>query len=122
MNRLLAACCLGLLSLVLLVNSGTSGDKDKKKEFKGMLPPGWKSLKLAPEQVKKIYEIQAAYKAKVEALEDQILEIKGQQTAAMLKVLNADQLALYRKLLLGEVSKEKTATDKKNDDKVKKDK
>lgn len=121
--RLLTVCGVGVLTLVLLVGSGTSGDKDKKKEPKGMLPPGWKGLMLAPDQVKKIYEIQGTFKTKLAALEDQITEIKSQQTAAMLKVLNEDQMALYRKLLLGESSKEKTATaDKKGDDKDKKEK
>lgn len=113
MKRLLAVVCLGLLSLALAASSGVSGDKEKKGEgkFKGMLPAGWKALKLDASQKEKIYEVQRMYRGKIEALEEQIAELKAQEKAAMFKMLTEDQRALLRKVLTGDDGKEKTVKD-----------
>lgn len=109
MTRLAAAVCLGLVGLILVVPFGVSGDKDKKIEtkVKGMLPAGWKGLKLEASQKEKIYEIQKMYRTKIDALEDQIAELKAQEKGAMFKVLTEDQKTLLRKIITGEDTKDK---------------
>ena len=107
MLRLSLSLCLGLASLALLVASGSGQDAKKETKIKGMLPQGWKALKLMDAQKQKVYGIQAEYRHKIEKLEEQIKELKAQEKMEMFKVLTEEQKAALRKSLLGEGGKEK---------------
>jgi len=89
---------IALLSAALVV--GVSNSQDTKK-LKGMLPSGWKALDLTPAQKEKVYGIQAMYKEKIAAIEKQLEELRGQQSAEMVNVLTEPQKEKLRKLLLG---------------------
>src|SRR5687768_3542693 len=120
MNRLITAVCLGFLSLMLVVNTGESGDKEKKTEgkIKGMLPPGWKDLKLTADQKKQVYDIQKTYKSKAQAVEEQIIDLKSQEKGEMFNVLNEDQKVLLRRISTGEDTKKSGEKKKVEEKKV----
>ncbi|MFO0968862.1 MAG: hypothetical protein U0793_25185 [Gemmataceae bacterium] len=109
MTRLLAAVSISLVGLILVTSGADSGDKekDKEKKFKGMLPPGWKALKLEKDQITKIYAVQKMYRGKIQDLEDQIIALRAHERMEMVKVLTDDQKALLRKLTTGDDVKEK---------------
>ena len=78
----------GLLA-VALVTCGWLAAQDKKAaddkkeepaKVKGILPKGWKQLKLADDQVQKIHTIQADYRTKIESLQKQIKESRRSKT------------------------------------------
>jgi Spy/CpxP family protein refolding chaperone len=85
------------LALVISVDAGGGGKEKDKGEPKGMLPQGFKDLKVTNDQKKKIYAIQADYKAKIADLEKKIVELKSQSSADVFKVLTPEQQALYFK-------------------------
>ncbi len=110
---------IGLLGIAFMVGSsegGGGGDpkKDKEGKLKGFLPQGWKDLSLTATQKEKVYETQAKYKAKLEALKEQEKTLKQEEKADLAKILTEDQRDLLRKLVLGEGTKKK---DEKKDDK-----
>jgi hypothetical protein len=109
MGRFAVAAALGILGLILLVEAGASQDKKDKDgpKIKGMLPPGWKGLMLEADQIQKIYAAQKAFRGKIAALEDQILDLRAQERVEMVKVLNAEQKELLKKITFGEEGKDK---------------
>ena len=121
MRRLFAALSISLVGLILVTTGADSGDKEKDKEkekkFKGMLPPGWKALKLEKDQITKIYAVQKMYRGKLQDLEDQITALKAMERTEMVKVLTDDQKALLRKLTTGDEVKEKKIEKEKAPDK-----
>lgn len=130
MIRVVSAVSLFLVSFVLVVGTGVSGDgkKDKDKDpgkLKGQLPQGWKKLNLSPDQVQKIYAIQGQYKKKIQSLEEEIKDLRAQEKTEMGKVLSDQQKIELRKILIGEddakkddkkPSKDDKKGDKKKDD------
>ena len=92
---------IGIVCLALVISveaGGGAKDKDKDKgEPKGMLPQGFKELKVSADQKKKIYAIQADYKSKIADLDKKIAELKSLSSADVFKVLTADQQAQYFK-------------------------
>ena len=107
MSRALRVCGFAILGLALLVGTGTTQDKDKKtdkkdEKKKDTLPPFFKGLSLTDEQVKKIGEVQADYKAKlaepqkaIAELNKKVGELNKQQTADIFKVLTPSQKTKY---------------------------
>jgi hypothetical protein len=110
MTRCIAALSITFVGLIFVTGAVDSGDKEKKddKKFKGMLPDGWKALKLEKDQVTKIYAVQKTFKGKIRDLEDQITALKAMERAEMVKVLTEEQKSLLRKLSTGEDFKEKS--------------
>jgi hypothetical protein len=108
MRRLCLAAGLCVLALALVAGVGTSGEK-KAGKFKGMLPPGWKSLNLSKDQVSKIYAVQGEFRAKSDELKKQLDDLKAQERSTLLKILTADQKAK----LIGESPKVGTTDTKK---------
>ncbi len=85
------------LALAISVEAGGGGGAKDKGEPKGMLPQGFKELKVSADQKKKIYAIQSDYKSKIADLDKKIAELKSQSSADVFKVLTADQQAQYFK-------------------------
>ena len=123
MYRLTRLMGLGILGLTLVVGVGVSGDKKDPKEKTPSLPPGWKALKLSKDQLAKVHGIMGDYKGKIDELQKKIVDLKAQEKADMIKVLNDDQKAQYLKGLTGEDTKDKAPSkDTPVKDKVEKDK
>jgi hypothetical protein len=127
MTRLRNAC--GLLAVLFLVgwlvaaDDKKAGDEPKAPapRAKGQLPPGFKKLGLSDGQVQKVYLIQAAYKAKVDELDQKIRELKHQQRVEEYQVLTDAQKARLKELgeekYFGDVKKvEVKKDDPKKDD------
>ena len=110
----------GILSVALLVSGseggGGGGEPKKGKDGKatGFLPQNWKELNLTAAQKEKVYETQAKYKAKLEALKEQEKALKQEEKADLGKILTDDQREMLRKIVVGENTKKK---DEKKDDK-----
>lgn len=88
---------IGIACLALALSVDAGGEGKEKGEPKGMLPPGFKDLKVTADQKKKIYAIQADYKTKIADLEKKIVELKSHSSADAFKVLTSDQQAQYFK-------------------------
>ncbi|MCI0641183.1 MAG: hypothetical protein L0Y72_09050 [Gemmataceae bacterium] len=102
MTRLFAAVCLSLLVVIWLVGTGESQVKTPKT-VKGQVPAGWgKGLDLTEEQSIKIRSVDASFKTKIHALEEQIDGLKTQAKQEMVKLLTEDQKTKLRKLATGE--------------------
>jgi Spy/CpxP family protein refolding chaperone len=94
-------CAFVLVCLVAATVAAQDADKDKKKPedktpvvspFKGQVPQGWtKPLSLTPPQSQKLREINAAYKAKIMALQDQITALRAQERTDCIQVLTDAQ-------------------------------
>jgi hypothetical protein len=111
MVRLSRLMGLGILGLTLVVGVGVSGDKkdkDTPKEKTPSLPAGWKALKLSKDQLAKVHGIMGDYKGKIDEMQKKVGELKAQEKADMIKVLNDDQKAQLLKGLTGEDTKDKT--------------
>lgn len=104
MLRLSSMMGLCILGLALLVGAGYSGDAKKPGgKFRGMLPPGWKSLKLTAAQKQEVYAVQHSYDAKYDELKKKIEELKAQERAEMVRVLTEEQRAQLVKLQIGDL-------------------
>jgi hypothetical protein len=74
-------------------------DLDKKApKLKGFLPADWKQLGLTAEQTQQIYKTQAAYKAKIDALKQQIDDLKAEEKAELEKALTQAQRDRLREI------------------------
>ncbi len=109
MARLTRLMGLGILTIILVVGVGISGDTKKGTGKKAGIPPGWKALKLSKEQHDKVVSIAADYNAKIAALQAKIDALKTERLAEQVRVLTADQKAILLKGLTGE-TKEKAPT------------
>jgi hypothetical protein len=95
---------LGVLALLLVVGwlmaADTKSDPDKKApdKAKGTLRPSWKKLGLTDDQVQGIYQIQAEYRTRIEALEQQLQELRLQGYGSELEVLTDAQTARLKDL------------------------
>jgi Spy/CpxP family protein refolding chaperone len=108
MRRLCLAAGSCVLALALVASVGTSGEKKAGK--KGVqLPPGFKALKLTPEQDKKARTILVDYRAKIDELKKQIDDLEAQRKVELMRVLTAEQKAKY----IGESPKVGTTDTKK---------
>lgn len=90
MNRAPMLFGAGVVALAL---SLTVAAQDGTKKTKGQLPAGWKSLGLTAAQKEKVYEVQASYRTRINALKAQITKLESERRAALLQVLTAEQKA-----------------------------
>lgn len=116
MGRALACVVLGILSFVVIAESGFSQDgkkeKDKEGKMKGMLPPGFKDLNLSKEQISKIYGVQGDFKAKKKQLDEEAVKLKTQERTEIMKLLTEEQKQLFLKLSVGDDSGKKGSKEK----------
>src|SRR3989442_1523952 len=92
----------GLLvtAAVLAVGSGYGQEKkDPQPKGKVQLPTNWKKLGLNDDQKTKIYAVRGTYQGKIEALKEQIEQLKKDEQSELLKVLTDDQKTLLKKIL-----------------------
>jgi hypothetical protein len=108
-TRLGVAC----LAAAVLCGGWLLGDDKKepdKKEpdpkLKGQLPAGWKQLGLSAEQTQQIYKAQAAYKAKIDALKQQIEDLRAEEKAELEKILTKAQRDRLREIREKELPKD----------------
>jgi Spy/CpxP family protein refolding chaperone len=107
----------------LLLAAGTLMAQDGKNssddapaaasKSKGTLPPNYKQLGLTDEQRQKVVKIHATYKSKIEALSEQIAQLKGEERAELNKVLSDTQRIKLREILTHESDSTKTTSSKK---------
>ena len=76
-------------------------DPGKDEKLKGFLPMYWKSLGLTESQKQQVYKVQAEYKKKLEALEQQIEQLKEARRKDLEAILTEQQKAELRKILQG---------------------
>src|SRR3954469_20784253 len=80
-------------------------DKDPAKsgepaaKAKGQLPTYWKQLGLSDDQKKKVYEVQTSFRARLEALDKQVKELRDQERKELEKVLTDAQKARLREII-----------------------
>ena len=99
------------LGVALLVGSSDGqGEPKKTKDGKvtGTLPQGWKELNLTAAQKEKVYEVNAKYKSKLDALTEQEKALKQEQKSEQIKILTSEQKEMLQKIAIGE-SPKKTA-------------
>lgn len=92
---------LGVLALVLVAGSWLFADDPKKDapgKARGTLPAGWNKLGLTDQQKQKIYSTRAEYRAKIDALESQIKDLKKKEMTEMQAVLTDAQKARLREI------------------------
>ncbi len=110
---------LGVLALVLVGGGFTHGDDkkpdDKDPKAKGTLPPLWKKLGLNDEQTQRIYKIETNYKTKIDALKQQIEDLKAEEKTELDKVLTDAQKTHLKELKLGEKDDPKDKPPAKDD-------
>jgi Spy/CpxP family protein refolding chaperone len=80
-------------------------DKDPAKagepaaKAKGQLPTYWKQLSLSDDQKKKVYEVQSSFRAKLDALDKQMKDLKDQERKELEKLLTDAQKARLREII-----------------------
>jgi Spy/CpxP family protein refolding chaperone len=75
--------------------------KDPAPKMRGQLPQNWGKLGLSDEQKQKIYDAQNKHRAKIDALQKQITELKDQEKKDMENVLTDAQKARLREIVAG---------------------
>jgi len=96
---------LAVLLLVLFVFA-TGLIAQPPDKIKGQLPPNWGKLGLSDEQRQKVYRIQADYRKKIEALEQEIEKLKKKQLEEMTGVLSPDQRKKLAEIIKGSLPEE----------------
>jgi hypothetical protein len=112
LTRLGVACVAGaLLCGGWLVGDDPKGQdkKDPDPKVKGFLPAGWKQLGLSAEQTQQVYKTQAAYKAKIDALKQQIEDLKTEEKVELDKVLTKAQRDRLREIREKDLTRDKDA-------------
>lgn len=117
MVRLCSAVGFAMLLGVFLVGTGRpdeQGEPRKQPTKQFQVPQGWGKLGLSIEQKKKIYATRASFYSKIQALEDQIDQLKKNETQELVKILTEGQREKLRKRLAEKFPDvEKKAPDKK---------
>jgi hypothetical protein len=112
--RLAVTCLLAfLLASSWLMGQDTKSTSDDTKpatgKAKGVLPKYFSKLGLTDEQRQKVYKITTSYKTKIDALTEQLDQLKSQRQGELLKVLDENQRTHLRELETHEtVSKDST--------------
>src|SRR5205823_2974854 len=97
-------------------DAGRSKDsREPAPKMRGQLPPNWGKLGLSDEQKQKVYEAQNKHRAKIEALQKQIAELRDQEKKDMEAVLTDAQKARLREIVSGKAPSDgKTETKPKD--------
>lgn len=113
MVRLTWLMGLSCLAVALIVASGQSGGDKTQPKTKVQLPTHFKKLGLSDEQKKKVYEVRAGFASKIQALQEQLDNLKKADIQECVKLLTDDQRALYRKILTEKIPDDKKEPPKK---------
>ena len=127
---------MGLLALTVLTSGWSMGqDKPEKRDTpavpaKGTLPRNWKKLGLTDDQVQKVYKVQGDYRARINALKQQIKALSDEENSEVFKVLTDAQKTRLKELNSAEPGKtedkkpvvEAKPTEKKPEEKKPEDK
>src|SRR5215204_5040750 len=111
-RMVVAALALAVVTSPWVVGDEPVRGREPAPKMRGQLPQNWGKLGLSDEQKQKVYEVQAKHRAKIEALERQMAELKDQQKKEMDGILTTAQKARLREILSGKVPAD-TATDAK---------
>jgi Spy/CpxP family protein refolding chaperone len=95
---LLALAAIAFGAWLSVANSKAEEEKKDPPTSKGQRRPGWGQLGLSTEQVQKVYQVQTAYKTRIETLEAQVRALKDEQLAKELDVLTDGQKARLKEL------------------------
>jgi Spy/CpxP family protein refolding chaperone len=87
-----------------------------------VLPTNWKQLGLSDEQKKQVYKIRETYRARIEALDKQLKELRSQEEGELSEVLTKAQRDRLREILLKKLPGEKPTEDAKKTEKKDSDK
>jgi Spy/CpxP family protein refolding chaperone len=94
---------MGLFALALaagwLMAAPDQKSADPTPTARGSLPANWKKLGLSDEQNAKIKKISADYRTKIDALEEQIKQLRQQEFAEEVKVLTDAQKARLKEIV-----------------------
>jgi hypothetical protein len=100
---------LPVVAALLMAGGWLAGQDTKKGDDKepiivrrSNLPKHYKKLGLSDEQTRQVVKIQVHYSAKIEALRQQIAELRQAEEADLDKVLTDTQRARLKELKLGE--------------------
>jgi hypothetical protein len=107
----------GLMALMVVVSGNLFGSDEKSEPIlkgKGTLPANYSKLGLSDAQKKKVYETRSAFRAKIDALQKQINELRDQERTELVKLLTPAQKDRLREILTSQVPGEK---EKKSDEK-----
>jgi len=87
----------------LLNGVGTRAAEDPKPppKARGQLYQHWKELGLTKDQVQRIYQLQADYRAKIDELERKAKELRREERAKAEEILTPAQKARLKEILLG---------------------
>lgn len=97
--RFSTAVLAGVFSLILVAGH-LYYPANAQKKISGRLPNYWNKLGLSKAQTLEIYKIQGDYKAKIDALEKQIEDLKAQERQDMVKILSDEQKGKLREIYL----------------------
>ncbi|HVS38935.1 MAG TPA: hypothetical protein VMS17_25480 [Gemmataceae bacterium] len=95
------------LAVAVLAGGWLMGD-DKKPDdppatkLTGHLPPHYKKLGLSDKQIQDIYKVQASYKDKIDALQQQLDDLKKAEHTDVENILTADQKTALKALQTGD--------------------
>jgi flagellar basal body-associated protein FliL len=121
--RLAVTCLLALVltsSWLMGQDTKSTSDDAQPSKSKGALPKYFGRLGLTDDQKQKVYKIATSYKTKIDALTEQLEELKSQRQAELLKILSDTQKTHLRELQTRESQtkeKESTTTTKKEEPK-----
>jgi hypothetical protein len=113
-RMVVAALGLAFVTSPWVVGDEPAKVKDPAPRMRGQLPQNWGKLGLSDEQKQKVYEVQTRLRAKIDALEKQMAELKDQQKKEMEGILTTAQKARLREIIAGKVPAD-GATDTKKD-------
>ena len=118
------AMSVSVLALAVLSGGFLVGDDkkpdDKEPKAKGTLPQYWKKIGLSDEQLQKVYKVESSYRTKIDALKQQMDDLKHEEKMEMDKILTDAQKVRLKELKLGEKEEPKDKPPVKEDDKDKK--
>lgn len=80
---------------------GNAADDKPDTKMRGQLPQSWGKLGLSDEQKQKIYRVQGEFRAKIDALEKQIMDLKSAEKKDLEKILTPAQKERLREILTG---------------------
>ena len=81
------------------VKKETKKPSVSKSKYKGQLPQNWGQLGLTDDQKQSVYRIQSTYNEQIDALEEQIKELKSKMSEERSKVLSAEQKKRLEEIL-----------------------
>lgn len=94
---------------------GQDDKKDPPGKARGQLPAGWKNLGLDKFAIQKVYTIQTDYRGKIDTLNQQIIKLKDQEKAELIKVLTPAQRQRLKEIIAGKIPDDESKDKKPKD-------